>query len=167
MRVTLILFAMVPMLVATITVAAIVINKSSNEMNNITNNSLITIIEATGNSFDYATQTAKETLMAFSSAPRVKEALENPDDPAIMKKALDYTNDFYSRLAGWEGLYIADWNTKVLTHQAQPIIGKILREGDSLTTLRNNILNSDVFNTGIITSPAATTPVFTAARPAW
>ena len=156
MRLTLILFALVPMLVTAIAVAAIVINKSSSELNKITGNSLVTIIESTGKSFDYATDTAKETLKAFSSAPIVLEALRNPDDAAIMAKANQYTNDFFAKLTGWEGLYLADWNTKVLTHEVPAVIGRILREGDSLTNLRNSILNANgVYNTGIITSPAS------------
>ena len=88
MRVTLILFALVPMLLATVVVAGIIISKSTKELNKTTNNSLVTIIEATGKSFDYATETAKETLKAFSSAPIVLEVLQNPDDPEIVAKAM-------------------------------------------------------------------------------
>ena len=156
MGLTLVLFALVPMLITSIAVTAIVLGKSSSELNKQTGNSLVTIIEATGKSFDYATDTAKETLKAFSTAPIVKEVLLHPDDPEIVAKANQYTNDFFGKLSGWEGLYIADWNTKVLTHEVDAVIGRILREGDSLTSLRNSILNADgVYNTGIITSPAS------------
>ncbi|MBO4679179.1 MAG: hypothetical protein J5626_05870 [Lachnospiraceae bacterium] len=156
MRLTLILFALVPTLVTAISIAAIVIGTSTRELNKTTSNSLVTIIEATGNSFDYATSTAKETLKAFSSAPIIKEALLHPDDAEIIEKANEYTNDFYAKLSGWEGIYLADWNTKVLTHEVPAVIGRILREGDSLTSLRNSILNANgVYNTGIITSPAS------------
>ena len=156
MGLTLILFALVPMLITSITVAGMVLSKSSSELNKQTSNSLVTIIEATGRSFDYATDTAKETLMAFSTAPIIKEALLHPDDAEIMAAANKYTNDFYSKLSGWEGLYLADWNTKVLTHEVPAVIGRILREGDSLTNLRNSILNANgVYNTGILTSPAS------------
>ncbi|MBO4618126.1 MAG: hypothetical protein J5717_12350 [Lachnospiraceae bacterium] len=156
MGLTLILFALVPMLITSITVAAMVLRKSSSELNKQTSNSLVTIIEATGKSFDYATDSAKETLMAFSTAPIIKEALLHPDDAEIVAAANKYTNDFYSKLSGWEGLYLADWNTKVMTHQNAGIVGRILREGDSLTNLRNSILNANgVYNTGILTSPAS------------
>ena len=156
MGATLILFALVPMLITSITVAAMVLRKSSSELNKQTSNSLVTIIEATGKSFDYATDSAKETLMAFSTAPIIKEALLHPDDAEIVAAANKYTNDFYSKLSGWEGLYLADWNTKVMTHQNAGIVGRILREGDSLTNLRNSILNANgVYNTGILTSPAS------------
>lgn len=156
LRTTLILFAMLPMLFTTIFLSIALISKTSSEMNKSTGNSLVTIIEGTGNSFDYATDTAKRTLQGFSTAPIVKEALLHPDDPEIIAEANQYTNEFFSKLDGWEGLYIATWNTKVLTHQVDAVIGKILREGDSLTGLQNSILSANgVYNTGIITSPAS------------
>ncbi len=156
MRWTLILFALIPMVITSLFISITLINKTTGEMNNLTNNALVSIIEGMGSSFDLTTEKAKETLKAFSTAPIVTEALKHPDDPEIMAQANQYTNDYFAKLTGWEGLYIADWNTKVLTHQAAPIIGKILREGDSLTNLRNSILNANgVYNTGIITSPAS------------
>ena len=156
MRLTLILFALVPMLVATIAVAIIVINKSSSELNKVTSNSLVTIIEATGNSFDYSTEMAKQTLMAFAQAPVIKNALKNPDDESIQKNANNYTNNFFNQLSGWEGIYLADWNTKTMTHENAGMIGKVLREGDNRENLRKSMLNTNgVFNTGIITSPAS------------
>ncbi len=156
MRFTLIMFALLPMLLATVIVAVMIIRKSSSEMNNQTGNSLVTIIEGTGTSFDFATARAKETLKAFSTAPIVTEALLHPDDPEVIAAANKYTNDFFAGLSGWEGLYLADWNTKVLTHQVPAVIGRVLREGDSLASLRNSMLTADgVFNTGIITSPAS------------
>ena len=156
MRFTLIMFALLPMLLSTIFLGCTLISKSSAELNKITKNSMVTIIEGTGDSFDFATAKAKETLQAFSSAPVIVQALQNPSDTWAMAAAQKYTNEFFSKLSGWEGLYLADWNTKVLTHQNEGIIGKILREGDSLTNLRNSILGADgVYNTGIITSPAS------------
>ncbi|MCR4933122.1 MAG: methyl-accepting chemotaxis protein [Lachnospiraceae bacterium] len=156
MRFTLIMFALLPMLLATTIVAAVIIGKSSNELNTSISNSMVSIIKGTGQSFDHSTETSMEILRSFASAPVIEEMLLNPDDPAIKAAAMKYTNDFFAQLNGWEGIYLADWNTKVLTHQAEPVIGKILREGESLTTLQNNMLNADgVFNTGIITSPAS------------
>ncbi|MCR5310062.1 MAG: methyl-accepting chemotaxis protein [Lachnospiraceae bacterium] len=156
MRFTLIMFALLPMLLATVIVASMIIREASSEMNLQTGNSLVTIIEGTGTSFDFATARAKETLKAFSTAPIVTEALLHPDDPEIIAKANKYTNDYFAGLSGWEGLYMADWNTKVLTHQVPAVIGRVLREGDSLAGLRNSMLTADgVFNTGIITSPAS------------
>jgi methyl-accepting chemotaxis protein len=157
LRVTLILFAMLPMLFSTIFLAVALISKTSSEMNKNTGNSLVTIITQTGNSFDYTTENAKRTLQGFATAPIVIKALQNPDDAAIVAEANKYTNEFFAKLEGWEGLYLATWETKVLTHETEAVIGKVLREGDSLTSLQNSMLNAPdgVFNTGIITSPAS------------
>ena len=156
MRFTLIMFALLPMLLATVIVAATIIGKASNELNKITSNSMVSIIKGTGNSFDFATHTAEQNLMGFAQAPVIIEALQHPEDASLAAKANKYTNDYFSKLSGWEGLYLADWNTKVLTHESDAIIGKVLREGDSLTALRDSMLNAGgVYNTGIITSPAS------------
>ncbi|MBQ9862634.1 MAG: hypothetical protein IJM28_01870, partial [Lachnospiraceae bacterium] len=143
MRFTLIMFALLPMLLATMIVATVIIGKSSNELNTSISNSMVSIIKGTGQSFDHSTETSMEILRSFASAPVIEEMLLNPDDPAIKAEAMKYTNDFFAQLKGWEGIYLADWNTKVLTHQVDAVIGKVLREGESLTTLQNNMLNAD------------------------
>ncbi len=156
LRVTLILFAMLPMLFSTIFLAVALISKTSSEMNNNTSNSLVTIITETGNAFDYTTENAKRTLQGFATAPIVIKALQNPDDAAVVAEANKYTNEFFAKLEGWEGLYLATWETKVLTHETDAVIGKILREGDSRAALQNSMLSADgVYNTGILTSPAS------------
>ncbi len=156
MRITLILYALLPLLLTAMILATILIAKSSTEMKSWTNNSLVQIVTGVGNAFDSATDTNKKILMTFSEAPIVREVLENPDDPEIVEKAQQYTVDFFADLEGWEGLYIADWDTKVITHPAAPVIGKVLREGDSRTELQNSILGADgVYNTGIMTSPSS------------
>ena len=156
LRLTLILFAMLPMLFSTIFLAVALISKTSSEMNKNTNNALVTIITETGNSFDYTTENAKRTLQGFATVPIVIKALQNPDDAAIVAEANKYTNEFFAKLEGWEGLYLATWETKVLTHETEAVIGKVLREGDSLTGLQNSMLSADgVFNTGFVTSPAS------------
>ena len=87
LRVTLILFAMLPMLFSTIFLAFALINKTSSEMNKNTSNALVTIITETGNSFDYTTENAKRTLQGFATAPIVIKALQNPDDAAVLAEA--------------------------------------------------------------------------------
>ena len=156
LRATLLLLAMLPMLFSTVILAFTLINKTSSEMNKNTSNSLVTIITETGNAFDYNTEVAKSTLQAFSSAPIVVQAMQNPTNAAVQSAANKYTNDFFAKLDGWEGIYIATWDTQVVTHQNEGIIGKTLREGDSLKSLQDSMLSADgVFNTGIITSPAS------------
>jgi len=155
MRITLILYALLPLVFTAMILSFVIISKSSFEMKDWTNNSLVQVISGVGNAFDSATETNGKILMTFSEAPIVREVLENPDDPEIVAKAQQYTLDFFADLEGWEGIYIADWDTKVITHPVSPVIGKVLREGDSRTALQNSILSADgVYNTGIMTSPS-------------
>lgn len=156
MRSTLILYALIPLICSSLILSICLISISSREMKAWTNNSFLQVIMETGTAFDTATDTNVRTLQAYAAAPIVKEYLKNPDDPRLAAEAQQYTSDFYGSLEGWEGLYIADWNTQVMAHSNQGAVGMVLREGDSLTGLRNNILGANgVYNTGIITSPAS------------
>ncbi len=156
MRITLILFALIPLMVSSLTIGIVSIKKSTSELKNYTHNSLVQIIEDVGNSFDTITHRNEDILKAYSTAPVLKEALLNPDDADLTAKAQQYTLDYFDKLDGWEGLYLADWGSTVITHPAPPVIGKVLREGDSLKQLQNSILNADgVYNAGIMTSPAS------------
>ena len=156
MRITLILFAIIPLIVSSVTIGLVLINESKAEMKTYTHNSLKQVIENVGNSFDTITHRNEEFLKAYSTAPIITEALKNPDDADIMAKAQQYTLDYFAQLNGWEGLYLCDWNSKVLTHPAPPVIGKVLREGDSLKQLQDSMLAAGgVYNTGIMESPAS------------
>ncbi len=157
MRITLILFAVIPLIVSSVTIGSVLINESKAEMKTYTHNSLKQVIENVGNSFDTITHRNEEFLMAYSTAPIITEFLKNPDDADLAAAAQQYTVDYFSKLNGWEGLYLCDWDTKVLTHGAVPaIIGKVLREGDSRKQLQDAILAADgVYNTGIMTSPSS------------
>ncbi len=157
MRMTLIMFALIPLLVSSITIGIVSINQSSKEMKTYTHNSLVQVIENVGNAFDTMTHKNQEILRTYSTAPIVKEALENPEDPDVLARLQQYTLDYFGKLDGWEGIYLADWNSVVLAHPAPPVIGKTLREGDALKGLQDSILSAggEVYNTGIMTSPAS------------
>lgn len=156
MRKTLILFAIVPMMVSTIIVGVILAKSSAQALEDATHNSMLSIIEQTGAGFDYTTVKNEETMLSFIHSPIIKDYLLNPDDADLAALAQEYTVNYYNELDGWEGLYLADWNSKVLTHPAPPVIGKVMREGERLEELRNAMLSADgVFNVGIITSPAS------------
>ncbi len=157
MRVTLILFALLPLFVSSIIIAFLTVSKSKNEINENTNESFVQVITNVGNSFDIIVNRNEEALKGFASAPIVREAILNPDDPEIQAQAQQYTMDFFGNLEGWEGLYIATWGTQVLTHPSEAVIGRVLREGDSLASLQNSMLSAKrgVFNTGVMTSPAS------------
>ncbi len=157
MRITLILFALLPLLVSSVIIGIVTINESSSEMKNYTHNSLVQVVEVVGNSFDSMAATNKAILKAYTAAPIIKEALRAPDNQMIQQRAQAYTVDYFSKLSGWEGIYLADWNSQVLTHPNEGAVGMVLREGDSLSKLQESMLSAEggVFNTGIMTSPAS------------
>ncbi len=155
-KLTLILFAIVPMILSALILSIVTVKESSAELKKSSQNSMISIIEGIGAAFDNTTDNGETTLTNFIQSPIVIDLLKNPDDPAVAAKAQEYTTNFYNSLDGWEGIYIADWNSKVLTHPAPPVVGKVMREGDRLKELQDAMLGSDgVYNVGIITSPAS------------
>ena len=157
MRMTLIMFALIPLLVSSLVIGLVLYNKSSKEMKNYTHNSLVQVVDDVGNSFDTMVETNKSILKAYSTAPIIRQALQEPNNAAVQEKAQQYTIDFYSRLNGWEGIYLAQWDSNVLTHPTAPqIIGKPLREGDPLKQLQSAMESASdgVYNTGIMVSPA-------------
>ena len=157
MRVTLLLFALLPLVVVSVTLGILSISKSKSEMKNYTNDSFIQVICDVGSSFDTIVTKNQDSLKAFATAPVLAETLKNPGDKDLLAKAQKFTLDYFGSLQGWEGLYLSDWNSQVLTHPNEGAIGMVLREGDSLTGLQNSITSAPegIFNTGIMVSPAS------------
>lgn len=156
MGLTLILFALIPMIFSALILGIVLVKNSSGELKTSTSNSMVSLIKETGTSFDYSTSNNEAIMTAFTKAPIVKEVLLNPEDPELVASAQTYTEQFFGSLSGWEGIYIADWNSKVITHPAPPVVGKVMREGDKLVELQDAMLSAEgVYNVGIITSPAS------------
>ena len=156
MRTTLILFAIIPMIISAAIISVKLLQTTSDELSDSMSRAMVSIIKETGAAFDNTTDNSMRTMQAYIQAPVIKDYLKNPDDADLKAKAQQYTVDFYGKLDGWEGLYIADWNSKVLAHPSEAVVGMVMREGDALTSLRDAMLAADgVYNVGIITSPAS------------
>ncbi|MBQ8946313.1 MAG: hypothetical protein IJ058_05785 [Lachnospiraceae bacterium] len=157
MRVTLIMFALLPLIVTSLVIGITTINQSKKEIKTYTHDSLVQVVTNVGSNFDAMVGKNHETLKGFATAPVLKEALLDPTNQEKQALAQQYTLDFFGSLEGWEGLYLADWNSQVLTHPSAPAIGMVLREGDRLSSLQNSILSASggVFNTGVMVSPAS------------
>lgn len=153
----LLMFALIPLLVGGTILLTVSVGTSQKEIKKTTNTSMIALANGVGEGINNYISSSENILKTFTTAPIVKDALLNPNDTDIQAKAQQYTLDFFAKLEGWEGIYIADWNSKVLTHPAPPVIGKVMREGDALKSLQDSMINSEngVYNTGIITSPAS------------
>ena len=157
MRITLILFALIPLIVASVIIGITSIEQSKKEIKTYTHDSLVQVVSNVGNTFDTMVVKNKEILKGFATAPVLKDALLDPSNAEKAALAQQYTLDYFGSLEGWEGLYLADWNTQVITHPNAPAIGMVLREGDRLTSLQNSMMSASdgVFNAGIMVSPAS------------
>ncbi|MDO4188489.1 MAG: methyl-accepting chemotaxis protein [Lachnospiraceae bacterium] len=154
---TLVLFALLPMILSIVVTLIINLSEASKELKQVTNNSMLGVIEETGAGLDFSIEESEDVVKAFASSPIVIDCLKNPDDASKQELAQQYTTDFFGKLNGWEGIYIADWGSTVMTHPAPPVVGKTMREGDALKSLQDSMLSADngIYNVGIITSPAS------------
>ena len=98
----------------------------------------------------------EDSLTSFSKAPVVAELLKDPTNPKKQRAAQQYTESYFAGLDQWEGLYIGEWNTHVLTHSNPKAIGMVTRKGDGLKQLQAAMTEAGgLYNTGMIISPAS------------
>lgn len=125
-------------------------------MRNTAVDNMQTSLEARAAIIEEYVDKAEKLLIAYSKAPVVAELLKKPQDAQAVKAAQAYTEDFYAGLEGWEGIYIAEWDTHVLTHSNPAVVGITTREGEPLKQLQDAMTAAGViYNTGIIVSPAS------------
>lgn len=121
--------------------------------NNITNQ-MIDAVESRAAIINDYVASAEEYMAAFALGSEVRELLTDPEDPALLQKAQQYTEDFAAVKGIFEGLYISTPDTYVLTHTSQEAIGITTRSGESLEEFRNTILaQPKLTNLGIMKSP--------------
>lgn len=121
--------------------------------NNITNQMIDAVESRASIINDYVTS-AEEYMKAFALSSEVRELLKTPEDPALLKRAQQYTEDFAAVKGTFEGLYIATPDTYVLTHTSEGAIGMTTRTGESLDEFHRTILaNPQLTNLGIMKSP--------------
>lgn len=136
---------------------------SSNSMKMIKSRSvdgMDTYLVAQTNSIESFVEESENKLLLFSKSDAVKNLLLNQSDEAAFNTAQQYTLDYYGTLNAWEGLYIGNWDTTVLTYNVPQVIGKTMREGERLEQLRNAMMDAvkngnGVYDTGIIVSPGS------------
>ena len=127
-----------------------------NAMYDTAMNSMETTLAAKTEIIEQHVTNAEVLLASYGKAPVVAELLADPTDPALVQKAQSFTEQYFAGLDGWEGIYISDWETHVLTHSNQGAIGMTMREGDRLKQLQDAITAAGgIYNTGIILSPAS------------
>ena len=85
---------------------------------NITNQ-MTDAVESRASIINDYVASAEEYMTAFALGSEVRELLEDPEDPALLKKGQEYTEAFAKIKGTFEGLYIATPSTYVLTHTSQ------------------------------------------------
>lgn len=116
---------------------------------------MATSLNARANLLEQSVDKAERLLIAFSKAPIVAEVISDPTNEEVTRQAQEYTLNYYAGLDNWEGLYISEWDTHVLTHPSPGVVGIYTRQGDSLKALQDALTSVDeIYNTGIIISPA-------------
>ena len=117
-------------------------------------NQMTDAVEARASIINEYVRSAEEYMTAFALSSEVHDLLLDPENPALLAKAQQYTEEFASIKGIFEGLYIATPGTYVLTHTSQGAIGMTTRTGDSLATFQDTILaQQQLTNLGIMKSP--------------
>lgn len=100
-------------------------------------------------------QSAESYLIGYGQSLELKESLLKPDAADVIADGQGYTDNYAAVNPNLENIYLADYNSKVLTSFVKGPIGKTLREGDALQQLRDAVFDSnEIWNTGIMASPS-------------
>lgn len=131
-------------------------NITSMLINDVENN-MQTSLDAKTKLIDEYILNAENQLLSFSKEQNIIDLLKNPADSAKREELQNYNSEYFASLDGWEGIYVCDWKTETLTHSNTSAVGMVLREGDSLEQLHDNLeaAKGGIFNTGILKSPAS------------
>jgi methyl-accepting chemotaxis protein len=132
----------------------IVSSRVASMVENDITNQMIDAVESRASIINDYVASAEEYMTAFALGNEVRDLLENPDDPALLQRGQQYTEDFAAVKGTFEGLYIGTPSTYVLTHTSPDAIGITTRTGESLDVFRDTILAQPrLTNLGIMKSP--------------
>ena len=118
----------------------IVSSRVASMVKNDITNQMIDAVESRASIINDYVTSAEEYMMAFALSGEVRELLANPEDPELLQKGQQYTEDFAAIKGIFEGLYIGTPSTYILTHTSPSAIGMTTRTGESLDTFHNTIL---------------------------
>ena len=139
------------------------------------NDNMSTYLDSQEKSIEKFVEESEQKLILFSKAKCIEDLLledekdrtSNPNRTAENEnaeyfssnlksydEAQAYTLNYFGSLKNWEGLYVGNMNSTVLTYNAVPVIGRTLRSGAALDELINYLkANKDgVYDAGIMVS---------------
>ena len=98
---------------------------------------------------------AEAYLSAYAQEPVIVELLHDQENPALTAELQQYTEAYGAVNSDLENVYLANYNSTVLTSFVKGPIGMTLRSGDSLKGLQDNVFaTKGIYNVGILTSPS-------------
>lgn len=121
------------------------------------NDNMVTSLEAKIEIIDQYITNAENTLMLFSKSDELKAFLKDQSNKNLQEEAQQYTSTYYDGMENWEGIYLDTWDTVVVTHSNPGAVGLIMREGEAVKKLQDDIMQCDggVYNIGVLQSPAS------------
>lgn len=120
-------------------------------------NNMMTALEGQSTVIKLYVQESETTLKTYAASGELRRLLDNPEDPEAFAAAQAYTERYFAKLTDWEGVYLSDWDTKVLAHSSPPAVGMVTRKGDDLIPYRATMTDSPegFFDGGAFVSPAS------------
>lgn len=128
---------------------------------NIINN-MYTALDGQANMIKLFVSESERSLMEYAAAAELHELLLDPENPGKIQAAQDYTLRYFKNLDSWEGIYLSNWDTKVLVHSTPQAVGMVTRSGDSLIPYQETMIQSPngFYNGGAFISPASGKLIF-------
>lgn len=155
-----VVIAFIVAIVSAVSMGAVFYISNSNSTSVLINdveNIMQTSLDAKTKLIDEYILNAESQLVSFSKEKEIMNLLRNKNNMEKKESVQAYNSEYFAALKSWEGLYVCDWETETLTHSNTSAIGLVLRKGDSLKQLHDNLTaaKGSVFNTGILQSPSS------------
>ena len=118
---------------------------------------MTTALEGQANLIEQFVADSELALKEYATASDIKKLLSDPENPEYIESAQKYTERYFANLNEWEGVYLSNWDTKVLAHSSAGAVGMVTRSGDSLEPYRKTMTSSKdgFYNGGAFVSPAS------------
>lgn len=85
---------------------------------------MTTALEGQANLIEQFVADSELALKEYATAPDIKKLLSEPENPEYIESAQKYTERYFANLVEWEGIYLSNWDTKVLAHSSAGAAGK-------------------------------------------
>lgn len=147
-------------LISLLCMAVIFFALSSNVMSIVKSQAvgnMTTTLEGQANLIEQFVADSELLMKEYATSADLKKLLTEPENPEYIAAAQSYTERFFSNLNKWEGVYLSDWNTKVLAHSSPSAVGMVTRKGDALEPYRKTMTSNKngFYNGGAFVSPAS------------